>query len=128
MVTALRIFIRFLIAEGQCAVGLDSVIPSLAQWHLSDLPRYLQPDEVERVIAACNPVTAIGMRDRAIVLLLARLAFRASDVLWLRLGDVDWADSRIRVTGKGRRETYLPLTQEIFIDLKNIHISMSVQS
>lgn len=113
MVTALRMFIRFLIADGQCAVGLDAAIPSLAQWHLSDLPRYLQPDEVERVIAACNPDTAIGLRDRAIVLLLARLALRAGDVLRLRLGDVDWADGRIRVTGKGRRETHLPLTQEV---------------
>ncbi len=64
MVTALRMFIRFLIAEGHCAIGLDAAIPSLAQWHLCDLPRYLQPEEVERVIAACNPATVVGMRDR----------------------------------------------------------------
>lgn len=113
MVTALRMFVRFLIAEGHCAIGLDAAIPSLAHWHLCDLPRYLQPEEVERVIAACNPATAIGMRDRAIVLLLARLALRASDLVQLRLGDFDWANARIRVTGKGRRETPLPLTQEV---------------
>lgn len=113
MVTPLRMFIRFLIAEGQCSSGLDAAIPSIAQWHLSDLPRYLQPEEVERIIAACNPATPLGIRDRAIVLLLARLALRASDIVRLRLGDIDWANARVRVTGKGRRETYLPFSQEI---------------
>jgi len=113
MVTALRMFVRFLIAEGQCSVGLDAAIPSLAQWRLSELPRYLQPEEVERVISACHPATALGIRDRAIVLLLARLALRASDVVNLQLGDVDWANATIRVTGKGRRETHLPLSKEL---------------
>ena len=113
MGTALRMFIRFLIAEGECASGRGAAIPSFAQWHLCDLPRYLQPEEVERVIAACNPATAVGIRDRAIVLLLARLALRAGDVLQLRLEDIDWINAEIRVTGKGRRETHLPLSQEV---------------
>ena len=113
MVTALRMFIRFLIAEGQCAIGLDAAIPSLAQWHLSDLPRYLRPEEVERVIAACNPDNPVGIRDRAIVLVLARLALRASDIVHLCLADIDWTNATMRVTGKGRRETHLPLTQEV---------------
>lgn len=113
MVTALRVFVRFLIAQGQCSAGLDAAIPSLAQWRLSDWPRYLQPEEVERVISACNTATPVGIRDRAIVLLLARLALRAGDIVYLRLGDIDWAKARIRVTGKGRRETYLPFSQEI---------------
>jgi site-specific recombinase XerD len=111
--TAVRMFLRFLIADGKCAVGLDASIPALAHWRLSSLPRYLQPDEVERVITSCDPATPIGRRDRAILLLLARLGLRAGDIVRLRLGDLDWKEAAIHVSGKGRRETLLPLTQEI---------------
>ncbi|MCJ7545288.1 MAG: tyrosine-type recombinase/integrase [Deltaproteobacteria bacterium] len=94
-------------------MGLDAAIPTLAHWHLSTLPRYLQAEEVERVVAACRADTAVGLRDRAIVLLLARLALRASDIVHLRLDDIDWKEGWIRVCGKGRRETRLPLLQEV---------------
>ncbi len=113
MVTALRVFIRFLITAGLCPVGLDAAIPTLAHWHLSTLPRYLQAEEVERVVAACRADTAVGIRDRAIVLLLARLALRAGDIVHLRLGDIDWKQGWIRVCGKGRHETRLPMLQEV---------------
>jgi site-specific recombinase XerD len=112
-VTALRTFTRFLISQGLCAVGLDATIPTVAHWQLSSLPRYLQPEEVERVIAACNPDMAAGVRDRAIMLLLARLALRADDIVNMRLSDIDWKEGWIRVSGKGRRETRLPLLQEV---------------
>lgn len=113
MVTALRAFIRFLITAGLCPVGLDAAIPTLAYWHLSTLPRYLQAEEVERVVATCCADTSVGIRDRAIVLLLARLALRASDIVHLRLDDIDWKEGWIRVCGKGRRQTRLPLPQEV---------------
>jgi len=111
--TALRMFLRFLIADGQCATGLDAAIPVLAHWRLSSLPRYLQSDEVERVIASCDAATSMGKRDRAILLLLARLGLRAGDIVQLRLGDIDWKEAGICVSGKGRRQTLMPLTQEI---------------
>lgn len=111
--TALRMFLRFLIAEGRCAAGLDAAIPALAHWRLSALPRYLQSDQVDRVIASCDPTLAVGRRDRAILLLLARLGLRAGDIVQLRLEDIDWKGAWISVSGKSRRETRLPLTQEI---------------
>ncbi len=111
--TALRMFVRFLIAEGKCAAGLDAAIPVVAHWRLSSLPRYLQAEEVERVIASCDPTSPVGKRDRAILLLLARLAFRAGDVVELRLGDIDWKGASISMSGKSKRKTQLPLTQEV---------------
>ena len=111
--TAVRMFLRFLIADGRCAAGLEGSIPVLAHWRLSSLPRYLQSDEVELVIASCDPSTAVGKRDRAILLLLARLGLRAGDIVQLRLGDIDWKEAGISVSGKGRRQTLMPLTQEI---------------
>jgi integrase/recombinase XerD len=111
--TALRMFLRFLIAEGKCAADLAAAIPVLAHWRLSSLPRYLQAEEVERVISSCGPSSPVGIRDRAILLLLTRLGLRAGDIVQLRLGDIDWKGAMIRVSGKGRREVRLPLTQEV---------------
>jgi len=77
------------------------------------LPRYLQPGEVERVIASCSATSSSGIRDRAILLLLARVGLRAGDILRLCLSDLDWKEATIRVIGKGRRQTLLPMTQEV---------------
>lgn len=110
--TALRMFLRFLIAEGKCVADLGAAIPVLAHWRLTSLPQYLQPEEVERIISSCGP-TPVGKRDRAILLLLARMGLRAGVIVHLCLGDIDWEGAGIRVSGKGRRQTWLPLTQEI---------------
>lgn len=111
--TAVRAFLHYLIADGKCAAGLDACIPALAHWRLSSLPRYLQPEEVERVIASCSATSSAGIRDRAILLLLARLGLRAGDILRLCRSDLDWKEATIRVAGKGRRQTLLPMTQEV---------------
>jgi len=111
--TALRMFLRFLIANGKCAATLYGAIPVLAHWRLSVLPRYLQPEEVEHVISSCNPNSSVGIRDRAILLLLARLGFRAGDIVQLRLDDIDWKEATVRVSGKSRHQVILPLTQEV---------------
>jgi integrase/recombinase XerD len=108
-----RVFLRFLIATGRCTVGLDDAIPSLAHWHLASLPRYLPPVHVERLIASCDRASPVDRRDRAILLLLARLGLRAGDIVHLRLSDIDWKDASIQVCGKGRRHARLPLTQEV---------------
>jgi integrase/recombinase XerD len=110
---ALRMFLRFLIADGQCAIGLDAAIPTVAHWRLASLPRYLPPKDVERLIASCDRASAVGRRDRAILLLLARLGLRAGDIVHLRLSDIDWKDASIQVCGKGRRHARFPLTQEV---------------
>ena len=111
--TSLRMFLRFLIVEGRCAPELDAAIPVLAHWRLVSLPRYLQEDDVELLIASCDPALPVGRRDRAILLLLARLGLRAGDIVHLRLDDIDWKGAWIHVCGKGRRPTRLPLTREV---------------
>ena len=108
---ALRSLLRFLIATGKCPVGLDHAMPDAANWRLTSIPRFIAGDDVERVIAAC--AGEHRLRDRAIILLLARLGLRASEVAGLTFGDMDWAGGRIRLLGKSRREDYLPLTQEV---------------
>jgi integrase/recombinase XerD len=111
--TALRMFLRFLIAEGRCRAGLLGAIPVVAHWRLAALPKYLPPEDVERLIACCCPTSRVGKRDLAILLLLARLGLRAGDIVQMRLSDIDWSGAWVHVSGKSRRQTRLPLTQEI---------------
>jgi site-specific recombinase XerD len=112
-VTAVRMFLRYLAAHGLCMPYLDEAIPRLAHWRLSDLPRYLESEDIEEIISCCDTSTPVGRRDRAILLLIARLGLRGGDIASLRLEDIDWTEASIRVTGKGRRQTRLPLPQQV---------------
>jgi site-specific recombinase XerD len=113
VVTAVRMFLRFLIAIGRCTPGLDNALPTIAHWRLGYLPRYLPAESVEQVLASCDLTTPIGVRDRAVLLLLAQLGLRAGDVAALKWGDINWHDGTLCVMGKNRRQTRLPLPQEV---------------
>ena len=113
VMTSLRMFLRYLISGGRCHSGLDKAIPTIADWRLASLPQYLPASEVDRIIAACDPKTAVGARDRAIMLLLSRLGLRGGDIVALRLHDIDWEQATIRVSGKSRTTVRLPLPQEV---------------
>lgn len=106
---AMRQFLRFVIAEGLCPVGLDNAIPTIAHWRLSSLPRYLPAKDVERIIGEA----ANSARDHAMLLLLARLGLRNGDLRALQIGDIDWQRGRLRLVGKSRREALLPLPQDV---------------
>jgi site-specific recombinase XerC len=77
LITSLRIFLRYLSVQGQCQVDLDKAVPAFASWRLAELPRYLSPTQVDSLIAACDGSSPQRRRDRAILLLLARLGLRA---------------------------------------------------
>jgi integrase/recombinase XerD len=111
--TAVKMFLRYLTIEGKCPAGLVHALPPLASWSQQSVPSRLPAGEVQRLIAACDPTDKVGVRDRAILLLLARLGLRAGDVASLRLPDISWPQATIRVIGKGQREALLPLPQEV---------------
>jgi site-specific recombinase XerD len=113
LTTSLRAFLRYLAVEGRCQAGLDTVVPAYAHWRFADMPRYLSAEQVSRLIAACDGESIARRRDRAIVLLLARLGLRAGDVAQLRLVDIEWQTGSLRVSGKSRYEVRLPLPQDV---------------
>ena len=113
MVSALRSFLRFLLLQGEIVRDLAACVPAVADWRLSTVPKYLGAEEVERLLSSCDQRTRIGRRDYAILLLLARLGLRASEVVALELDDMDWRAGEIVVRGKGQRHDHLPLLQEV---------------
>ena len=113
LVTIMRSYIRFLIVQGDCRPALLHAIPSVQRYRLSTLPRHVDPATIEKIIAACPAGRPVEVRDKAIILLLARLGLRAGDVRDMRLDDIDWRGGYIRVKGKTRRPDRLPLPQDV---------------
>lgn len=108
-----RAYLRYTAMIGRCSPNLADAVSRVAGWKLTSLPRHLPPADVDRLLASCDSATPAGLRDRAVLLFLSRLGLRAGDVVGLQLSDIDWSDCTVRVTGKGRREARLPLSQEV---------------
>lgn len=113
MVTALRSLLRWLHVEGLVARPLAPVVPSVASWRLSGLPRGLAADQVAALLSSCDRETAVGRRDLAILLLLVRLGLRRGEVARLELDDIDWRAGELLVHGKGSRAERLPLPVDV---------------
>jgi len=112
IVAALRIYLRYLATTGACKPGLDHALPTVVEWKLSSLPKYLDSGQVARLIDSCRKNGPMSLRDRAIILLLFRLGLRAGDIVGMRPADIDWREATLLVRGKGRRDVRLPLPQD----------------
>jgi site-specific recombinase XerD len=108
----LRALLRFFYLDGILAADLGGAMPPVAAWRGTRLPQTMSAADVDAVLDSCDPSTVSGRRDRAILVLLARLGLRSGEVAALRLGDVDWRAGEITVRGKARRTDRLPLLAE----------------
>jgi site-specific recombinase XerD len=114
LVTALRSICQFLWQRGAIDRNLAAGVPSVPDWRLATIPKYLGPEEVECVLQACDRHTAPGRRDYAILLLLARLGLRAGEILALELDDIHWRTGEIVVRSSKRLpQDRLPLLTEV---------------
>ena len=113
LATSLRSFFRFLFLAGEIPRDLSSSVPMVRKYRMSAPPPFLSPEQTERVLAATDRTTAVGRRDYAILLLLARLGLRAGEVVSLEKDDVHWRSGEIVVRGKGRLLDHLPLVRDV---------------
>ena len=113
MVTALRSFFRYRRHRGAIATDLAACVPTVPNWSLSTLPRFLPAATVERILECCDQTTSVGRRNHAILLLLARLGVRAGEVVGLSLDDIDWSTGQITLRGKGGKSAQLPLAADV---------------
>ncbi len=114
LVTGLRSLLGFLFLAGHTSGQLASAVPTVAHWGAGSLPRALGPGAVALLVASCDTETLVGRRDRAVLVLLARLGLRAGEVAALELGDLDWRAGELVVhNGKARRHERLPLPVDV---------------
>jgi site-specific recombinase XerD len=109
----LRALLRYLYLAGWLETDLGTAMPPVAVWRGRSLPPTMKPAEVDALIASCERTTPRGLRDRVVLLLMARLGLRAGEVAALELGDIDWRAGEIVVRGKARRQDRLPLPAEV---------------
>lgn len=114
MATGLRSFFRFAKYRGLISSDLAAVVPPVASWTMTGLPKFLSTESVQRVLSACERTTVKGRRDYAILLLLARLGLRAGEIVSLQLNDIDWANAELVIRSKkGDGWARLPLMVEV---------------
>ena len=111
--TQLRSLFKFLFWSGKTRRNLALSIPRSARSGSSDLPCHLTPDEIQQLIGSVHTDDALGRRNHAMLLLMARLGLRAPEVIAIRLEDIDWRAGEILIRGKGKRHDRMPLPVDV---------------
>ena len=113
LTTALRSFLRYARYRGEVVLDLAAAVPIVANWSMPSIPRAIGLSQVRQLLASIDRHTAIGRRDYAIVLLLARLGLRSGEVAFLELDDIDWNVGQVSVRGKRDQRAALPLPADV---------------
>jgi integrase/recombinase XerD len=110
---AIRAFLRYACSCGLLQPAILMSVPVVANWTRPLIPRGIEPSQVRRVLDHVDRTTMVGRRDYAILLLLARLGLRASEIVKMELQDIDWRLGILCVRAKGGRSLRLPLPSDI---------------
>src|SRR4030042_4132589 len=112
--TSLRAFFRFLLMTNRILHPLHDAVPSVAYRRLSTIPKYLTGDQFEILLSSFNVSSPIGLRNKAMAYLMARLGLRSHEAVQITIEDINWREATITIKkNKSRRTLYLPLTKEI---------------
>jgi len=104
--TTLRNFYSFLSREGEIAADPSEFLTPPKQW--SNLPKYLNREEIDRLLAAPDPGKPTGIRDRAMLELLYATGLRVTELCGLEMNNVEKDSGVLRVTGKGNKQRLVP--------------------
>lgn len=121
--TALRSFFRYLCFCGDIKIDLAALVPTVADRSGANLPKYLPSEDINKIIQSCDFAQPAGIRNYALLTLMARLGLRVCEVLKMTLDDINWQEGVITIHGKTGHTETLPLPkdvgQAIAIYLKN---------
>jgi integrase/recombinase XerD len=105
--SAVRSLFHFLLTEGLVLSDPTEHLSSPKQW--STIPKFLNRDQVEKLIDAPNRGKPSGLRDRAMFELLYATGVRVTELIGIRLSGLDAGLGLIRVTGKGNKQRIVPV-------------------
>jgi site-specific recombinase XerD len=112
-VAELRCLLRFLHLRGLTDRSLAESVPGVAGWRDAAVPTTMAASDIERLFANCDAATLDGVRDLAMLMLLARLGLRSIEIARLQLEDIDWRGGDLLIRGKARRDDRLPLSGDV---------------
>jgi len=112
-VSHVRGLLRYLHGQGVLRDDLARLVPRVPIWRLTKVPGYLAWADVRTVIDSIDDTTAVGKRDRALLLILATTGLRSQEVRRLELGDIRWRTGELQIRRtKCRRERVVPMLEE----------------
>lgn len=111
--TAIRSYFRYLNYMGYAKSDLVGAVPTVPNWSLSGIPRSISVSHARQVLEHCPRQTTSGLRDYAILLLLAQLGLRSREIVSLTLDSIDWDNSSLSFVGKGGQSAILPMTADV---------------
>lgn len=118
--TVVRSFIKYLIGLGHVSGSCLDSIPNSRPPRV--LPKHLNVDEIARLLSAPDISKSIGLRDRAMLETLYATGLRVSELINLKIDDVNLKMGFVRCVGKGNKERIVPIG-EIAIQLINAYIA-----
>jgi integrase/recombinase XerD len=111
--TYVRSFLHFLHWAGILNEDFARLVPRMPCWRMASVPGRLGWDEIKKVIGAIDVTDPVGLRDRAVLLLLATTGVRSQELRLLELGDIRWRAGEVLIRRtKTRRERVVPLVEE----------------
>jgi site-specific recombinase XerD len=131
-VAELRSLLRFLHVRGLTPRSLAESVPGVAGWREMTIPPTMPQSDIEALLASCDRSTLDGVRDHAMLMLLARLGLRSIEIARLQLEDLDWRAGDLLVRGKARRDDRLPIPDDVgaavaeYLAVRGRHDSRSV--
>lgn len=113
--SCMRSFVRYLYGVKLIGKNLEPAVTGPSKYQFEDIPRAFTEQQVKAVVAATRrDRSATGLRDYAMLLMLATYGMRAGELIRLRLDDVDWRAERFRIRqSKTHIESCLPLVKTV---------------
>jgi len=112
-VAELRSLLKFLYLQGLTPRPLATVVPPVAGWRDTGVPKAIPAADVQLLLGGCDRSHPTGVRDFAMLMLVARLGLRSAEVARLELGDIDWRAGQIILRGKASRQEGMPLPVDV---------------
>lgn len=110
----MRSFLRFLQWKDLISTDLSRVIPKVPRYRLDVVPRHLTWDQVLRLVQSIDVYTPDGVRDKAIITLIATLGLRGGEVWRMERPWIDWKRGELRIPkNKSQKERILPLPKAV---------------
>ena len=111
---SLRVFLEFLYTKGLLETDLRKAVPTITHVNRRNIPATWSKEETDKILNAIDRANPCGKRDYAILLAIAKLGLRQSDIVGLRFDNINWVKCTLTIIqSKTRHPLVLPLPEDV---------------